>query len=940
MTSDQASLLLQHIRRLAGARGAAQPPDAQLLERFAAQRDEAAFTALVRRHGPMVLNVCRSVLRHEQDAEDAFQATFWVLARKAASIRRPEAVAGWLYEVAYHVAVQGQADAARRRDVERKAPPMPHADPTLDMTLRDLRRVLHEELRRLPDKYRLPLVLCYLEGRSHEEAAGQLGWTKGTFRGRLDRGREHLRRRLAARGVALSALLCATAVAPGVVKGALVDSVVRAAVLSVVDGAALSARVIALAEGVTRAMLLTKARIATAVLLAASLFAAGTGALTRQNLVAKETPQAARPSEPSAARGADDAKGENDDSVEVNGRVLDPDGKPFAGATLSVWAGAAKGEAARAHKTTTGKDGRFRLTIRRASLQKQAVVVATAEGFGLDWAELGGLIPKDHEVTLRLARGEPAINGRLLNLEGQGIAGAEVQVRRVEKRADEGDLAPFIATKQQWARGKYVPGVAMKSLPAEALPVAASATIDADGRFRLTGFGRDRVVHLTIRGKAIETTYVEVLTHPGPVEGLFTGNENDTAYGATFERVFAPAKSIVGTVREKGTGKPLAGISISCGRWAAPTDEKGQYRIDGIRKQDEYTVTAQGSPYFTATKSRVADTPAFEPVGVDFELERGLAIRGRVFNKATGKPVVGTVQYHAFEGNPHLKRGLGAGEGVFVSADGSFALTAIPGPGVLAVLADEDDYVKVAPPADWKLVPTLKTIPQVAHALVRIDPSEKIPESDRYEISLEPAASVQATVVGPDGKPFTGYYAAGLTASPRNNTSWLTLKEAPTFSVRGLDASRVRVVVLFSSEKKLGKAQVVRADEEGPLQIQMQPLSGLTGRILDADGRPWAGLEVRAALSRRGEDFARLPVHLLMSSGWVKELEGQTQTDADGKFRLEGLLPGLRYTLTINGGDAADAEQPVFQREGIAPPESGRIEDLGDLRSKQGRKSP
>ena len=195
MTSAQAGLVLHHLRRLAGTPRAAQPPDWQLLARFTAQRDESAFADLVRRHGPMVLNVCRSVLRHEQDAEDAFQATFLVLARKADSIRRPEAVAGWLYEVAYRVAVKAQADAARRRAREREAAPLAPADPTLDMTLRDLRRVLHEELRRLPDKYRLPLVLRYLEGRSHEECAGLLGWGKDTFRGRLDRGRETLRRR-------------------------------------------------------------------------------------------------------------------------------------------------------------------------------------------------------------------------------------------------------------------------------------------------------------------------------------------------------------------------------------------------------------------------------------------------------------------------------------------------------------------------------------------------------------------------------------------------------------------------------------------------------------------------------------------------------------------------------------------------------------------------
>src|SRR5262249_41073566 len=155
-------------------------------------------------------------------------------------------------------------DAARRRAQERRASPMPAADPTLDMTLRDLQRVLHEELRRLPDKYRLPLVLCYLEGRSQEEAAGQLGWSQGAVRGRVARGRRPLRRRLGACGVALSALLCATAVAPKAAAEALVDSAVRAAIPSAGGGAAagaLSARAATLAEGVTRSLFTGKLKV-------------------------------------------------------------------------------------------------------------------------------------------------------------------------------------------------------------------------------------------------------------------------------------------------------------------------------------------------------------------------------------------------------------------------------------------------------------------------------------------------------------------------------------------------------------------------------------------------------------------------------------------------------------------------------------------------------
>jgi RNA polymerase sigma factor (sigma-70 family) len=293
MTSTQAGFVLQHIRRLTGMRRAAQPPDAQLLERFLAQREEAAFATLVRRHGPMVLNVCRGILRHEQDAEDAFQATFLVLARKAVTIRQPAALASWLYEVAHRLAAKAQADSARRRAQERQAIPLAAADPTLDITVREFQYVLHEELRRLPEKYRLPLVLCYLEGRSQEAGATQLGWSKGTFRGRLDRGREQLRRRLAARGVALSALLCATAVNSKAGTEAMVDSVVWAAVRSTVGGAgsgALSPRVAHLAEGVTRAMTTSKLKVTTAVLLAVGLVAASAGVLAHQALAARERP--------------------------------------------------------------------------------------------------------------------------------------------------------------------------------------------------------------------------------------------------------------------------------------------------------------------------------------------------------------------------------------------------------------------------------------------------------------------------------------------------------------------------------------------------------------------------------------------------------------------------------------------------------------------------
>lgn len=176
-----------------------EPTDSQLLKRFASRQDEAAFAALVRRHGPMVLGVCRRILRNAHDADDAFQVTFFVLVRKARTIARPELLGNWLYGVASRVAVKARNTAARRSQHERRAPAMVVVDPLSEVTGRELRAVLDAELSQLPGKYRTPLVLCYLEGKTNEQAARMLGWPTGSMSGRLARGRELLRERLLSR---------------------------------------------------------------------------------------------------------------------------------------------------------------------------------------------------------------------------------------------------------------------------------------------------------------------------------------------------------------------------------------------------------------------------------------------------------------------------------------------------------------------------------------------------------------------------------------------------------------------------------------------------------------------------------------------------------------------------------------------------------------------
>jgi RNA polymerase sigma factor (sigma-70 family) len=225
-----ATSILQFVRRLAGQAEAVSLVDRELLDRFATKRDEMAFTALIQRHGPMVLSVCRRVLHNEQDAEDVFQATFLTLARKAGSVN--DTLGGWLHAVAYHLAVKSRAAAAKRQARERQVPAKTCEEFTADLTWREVRQVLDEELERLPAKYRDVLVLCYLQELTRDQAAEQLGVPLGTLKSRLESGRQILRSRLLRRGLTLSAAFLGTLLsqsAPAAIPLSLARVTVRAA---------------------------------------------------------------------------------------------------------------------------------------------------------------------------------------------------------------------------------------------------------------------------------------------------------------------------------------------------------------------------------------------------------------------------------------------------------------------------------------------------------------------------------------------------------------------------------------------------------------------------------------------------------------------------------------------------------------------------------------
>lgn len=273
MSEGRRSTLLAYLRRLVGS-AASDRSDAELLERFAAQRDETAFEALLRRYGPLVWSVCRRVLGEEHACEDAFQATFLVLVRKAQSVSKKASIRSWLHGVALRVALRARQQEQLRRRRERQAP-IPHCD---EASWQDVRLILDEEIQRLPEKYRLPIILCYLEGQTNDEAARLLNCPRGTIATRLARARERLRSRLVRRGVTLSAGTLAAMLTDNSMSATLPPLLLAQTAKVALMGAA-SVSITALTEGVLHAMFLSKIKMASMLgLVLATISGAGVGA--------------------------------------------------------------------------------------------------------------------------------------------------------------------------------------------------------------------------------------------------------------------------------------------------------------------------------------------------------------------------------------------------------------------------------------------------------------------------------------------------------------------------------------------------------------------------------------------------------------------------------------------------------------------------------------
>jgi RNA polymerase sigma factor (sigma-70 family) len=471
-------------------RGAEGMSDGQLLECFLSERDEAAFEALVRRHGPMVLGVCRRILRHDQDAEDAFQAAFLVLARKAASVSPRELVGHWLYGVACRIALKAKAVAARRclRERPMSEPSLPQPRPREDWS--ELEARLDDAIRRLPEQYRRPLVLCALEGKSRREAARQLRVPEGTLSSRLARGRRMLARRLTARGLALpagalAAMLASQSGTAGV-PAPLVISTVKAALG---PASQVAAPVAVLAQGAIRTMFLIKLKVVSLVLATLATAGLGAGLLTRDALA--EKPAASNLS----VKSADKPKEQVGPTIPATVQSVDA-GKH----TLTVQVQAEKGKMERVEK-------KFELAGDVKVLLTHGLVKETKDGTLADLAEG---VP----VVLQLSPDAKTV--RRIEVHGGSLNGA---VKAVD--ADKNSFT--LVTK-----GKE--GAVEKTL---ALTKGAKVLLDdglvkggaKEGKLSDLGEGTPVVVHLSGYDRK---TAVGVIAHGPVMHGTLKGVDGGT----------------------------------------------------------------------------------------------------------------------------------------------------------------------------------------------------------------------------------------------------------------------------------------------------------------------------------------------------------------------------------------------------------------------------
>jgi RNA polymerase sigma factor (sigma-70 family) len=929
--------------------------DRQLIERFNDRRDatgEAAFAALVTRHGPTIMHVCRQLL-DDHHAEDAFQAVFLVLACKARSIRDPDKLGNWLYGVALRTAKKARGRLARRYKNEvgsamrhhgssSGVPVEPMVQPAEQRVMaREQAEILHREIDRLPGPFRLPIVLCYFEGLTLEEAAHRLRCPAGTVRSRLARACDKLRRGLTRRGVVLSAAGLVAALssrsASASISSPLCDITTRAAINFAAGQSAtgaLSTSAMALAQEVLRAMFVHKLRLIATTLLLLAAVATGAGYLTR-SLASQNEPkrQPDAPQPQVAARPDDTTQRPAPGRMFIVGRVLDPHGKPVPNATTMVYAaikqpGSGSGglvekmQPSAIGQARSDGSGRFQVDAPRTSSARHRKMgaVAIAPGYGAGWVELEPDADRPNaDISLWP---EQVIQGRLFDLIGQPVQGVEVRVQSVG-RVITGNRA------SHYPYGMEGPSFwwnAANGLPAWPKP----AISDAKGRFTVRGVGRDlRVVFM--------------IDDPRFARQRAPINTDSTSASKPVTLALVPAKIIRGRITEAETGKPIPHAQLSVLSYKSLTggtlnefeaDADGRFRANPETvDRYEVSVTApEGQPYLGVSKLFNWPKGAVE-YPLDLALPRGVVIRGKVTEEGSGKPVAGArISFGT-------RRTAGGQSGALNAraasgSDGSFQIAVMPRPGYLVVLGPSEDYVLRE--IDEEMVYEGKPGGRrySAHAFIACDVK---PNSESLDVNvmLRSSKTVNGRVVGPDGQPIQDAWMISRVCLSPSTSAWLRWRglhhgsvKSGQFEIHGLDPDTEVPVYFLDPHHKLGATADFsgKSAAGGSVTVRLQPCGTAKARLVDSSGKPISGYRGSHLISMvvsPSDSVFRYQEATLASIDTINYADSPV-SDALGRIVFPALVPGAPYHLAIFGKAGTQSGKDFT----VKP---GETLDLGDF---------
>jgi RNA polymerase sigma factor (sigma-70 family) len=925
MASGNHGTFLRGIERIFDQGSLTGVGEGQLLREYATGGDAAAFEALVTRHGAMVVSVCRRMLYDPRDIEDAFQATFLVLLRRAGSLGNTDPLSPWLHGVAYRVAARIRANAARRRAEERAAARPEAVEFASEAERYELRGILDEEINRLPEKYRRPVVLCYLEGRTQEEAARRLRCTAGSVRGRLDRAREKLRDRLVRRGLAPAAGLVASifgaesasAAVPPRLIGATVSTLGRAATARAVAATGISTAVCELADGLIRTMIIAKLK------LAASVVAAGTAVLALGILSVATLPR-------SVARDGQDAR------AGVAPRRLDPaespkfsqthraissidlqvvdqrTGKPLAGVAVTV-----KVERKDAGRATTDNEGHAAIAV-PTPIPNYLAVSVRKDGFATmtsvirDPRTRSGDIPASFAVTMHPVE---SVAGVVHDEQGRPIEGVFVKpmiwIRSGGGGTDRDDFEDQAPVKTD-AQGRWefegMPAgidssrVAFRFSHADYQPIQ----LPSDEALALIRRGTATVLH---RGLDIAGRVVDAADRPIHGARVYRGGDQselgvrhaDTGPDGRFRFIHVPAGETILTVQAIGHAPDLRKIILGAG--LAPVE----FRLDPGRKIHGRVFDKKGIPlagtmvvadgwrgyrsldWRTTTDDdgrfqwSEAPTDAF---WIDVLCKGYLAVRRREF-PPTGDELSITL-------TKELKV-----RGTVVDAETHHAIpsfTLVPGSerGGDALIYWRRDQARPLSRGQYEIqfdessregyrlrIEADGYAPAVSR-LIRDDEDAPV-----INFVLHKGAGVTGVVHLPDGSPAAGADVVLVTPSqpafiidgrPPDRDGNRVVKTRPdghfAFPAQEPPYTIVALHDLGFAEQRIGATPSPACD------MTVKPWGRIEG-MLRIGTRPWAGQSLNLSYSRGGDTFSAAP--------WWS---GSAKSEASGRFVLERVMPG------------------------------------------------